>query len=131
MSNKHRYKPEIQRILETGGHRTADQVLSKLRKTYLLVGKGTVYRSLQELVDEWIAMKTPGVIDKMLFESAKAPHGHLVCKASGKIVDVAIDAINLDLLDMPEDFQIDQVSVRVDGMFEWHEWCSLAAKIQK
>jgi Fe2+ or Zn2+ uptake regulation protein len=51
MANIHRYKNEIITLTGTG-HRTAEDILKKLRKTYLFLGIGTIYRNLTELVDE-------------------------------------------------------------------------------
>lgn len=128
MANKHRYKPEIERLFADGQHWTADDVYDQLKKIYYVLGKGTVYRSLQELVDEWILMKTPGLIDKILFEKTKPPHGHLVCKLSGMVVDVMMDQISFANLDLPEGFEPEQAHVRVDGHFT-SEKCVVDARI--
>jgi Fe2+ or Zn2+ uptake regulation protein len=58
MANQHRYRSEIQRICEKG-HWTADQIHKELKKTYFFIGIGTVYRTLQAMVDEKVLMKTP------------------------------------------------------------------------
>jgi len=51
MSNIHRYKNEIISLTQTG-HRTAEEIYKKLRRIYLFLGIGTVYRNLTELVNE-------------------------------------------------------------------------------
>jgi Fe2+ or Zn2+ uptake regulation protein len=60
MSNIHRYKNEIINLTNTG-HRTAEEIHKKLRRTYLFLGIGTVYRNLTELVNEGILMKHHGL----------------------------------------------------------------------
>lgn len=52
MANKNRYKAEITRLLDNGQHWTGEQVYTTLKKDYLFLGIGSVYRNLQELVDE-------------------------------------------------------------------------------
>lgn len=51
MANKNRYKTEII-LLTKQGHRTAEDIHKKLKKTYLFVGIGTIYRNLTDLVEE-------------------------------------------------------------------------------
>lgn len=51
MSNIHRYKTEIIALTQIG-HRTAEEILKKLKKNYFFVGIGTIYRNLTELVSE-------------------------------------------------------------------------------
>jgi len=116
MSNKHRYKKEIMLLCEKG-HWTAEDIFNKLKKHYFFLGIGTVYRNLQELVDEKVLMKTSGILDKVIFEKNKEPHGHIVCEHSGMILDIPINNINFDWIDLPENFNLQNINVIFDGHF--------------
>lgn len=51
MAKHDKYKREIELICETG-HWTAEDVYKKLKKNYFLLGIGTIYRNLTELVND-------------------------------------------------------------------------------
>ncbi len=116
MVNQHRYWAEIQRICATW-HRTAEQIHKELKKTYFFVGIGTIYRTLQEMVNEWILMKTQWIIDKVIYEIAKPAHGHLHCKVTGWILDVDTSPLHAGEFTFPEGFTLDEVNVIFNGWF--------------
>ncbi len=116
MPNKHRYKKEIELICQQW-HWTADEIFAKLKKNYFFLGIGTVYRNLQELVDEWVLMKTSGILDKVIFKKNTWPHGHIVCHDSGMIMDVPVKDIVFDGIDFPENFNLQNINIVFDGHF--------------
>lgn len=115
MPNKHRYKKEITLLCEQW-HWTAEEIFNKLKKDYFFLGIGTVYRNLQELVDEGILMKTSGILDKVIFEKNTWPHGHIVCHHSGMIIDIPLKNLVFDGIDLPENFNLQNINV----VFDWH-----------
>lgn len=117
MANQNRYKTEIVRLLDNGQHRTADHIFKKLKKDYLFLGIGTVYRNLQELVDEWKIMKTSGILDKVIYEKAKPLHWHIVCHKSLMIFDVDISHLMIENNLIPENFNLQSINVIFDGHF--------------
>lgn len=130
MSNIHRYKTEII-TLTTTGHRTAEDIFKKLRKNYIFLGIGTVYRNLTELVTEWVLMKHHGLWDKILYEKSKPPHGHIFCQYTGMIQDVDISMINFDGIQIPNNFVAKEIQVTVAGHFLWEEsaYCKINGKL--
>lgn len=116
MANQNRYKLEIKLLCEKG-HRTADQIYTELKKNYFFLGKGTVYRNLQEMVDEGVLMKTSGVIDKVLYEMKKEAHAHLFCRKTGWILDVDLSSLPRDAIMMPEDFNLEKTEIAFYGYF--------------
>lgn len=121
MPNQHRYKKEIELLCQKW-HRTAEQIFKELKKDYFFLGIGTIYRNLQELVDEKILMKTNGLLDKVIFEKYKAPHGHIVCHHSWMIIDVPVDTIAFDGVDIPENFNLQNINIVFDGHFVEGSW---------
>ncbi len=126
MANQNRYKTEIVRLLETGKHRHAEQLYKELKKDYLFLGIGTVYRNLQELVDEWVAMKTAGILDKVIYEKKKPLHGHIVCHKSLMIFDVDISHLMIENNLVPENFNLESINVIFDG----HFWAGESGKCE-
>lgn len=132
MANVSRYKRDIMTICETG-HRTAEEVLKEIRKHSLFIGLGTVYRNLTELVQEWYLMKQHGIGDKLLYEKAKPPHGHLFCQNTGMISDVDMSMVDFSGLIIPENFCMEEVQLTI----AWHfkdtdsRYCKINGKILK
>lgn len=120
MANIHRYKLEIIEITKNW-HRTAEDILKKMRKTYLLIGIWTIYRNLTELVNEWVLMKHHGLWDKLLYEKAKPIHGHIFCQYTGMIQDVDISMIDFTGISIPDNFITEEIQVTIAGHFEWEE----------
>ena len=126
MANQNRYKAEITRLLDSGQHWTADQVYTTLKKDYLFLWIGSVYRNLQELVQEWVAMKTSGILDKVIYEKNKPLHGHIVCHKSGMIFDVDISRLMIENNLLPENFNLESINVVFDGYFAWSKGVACA-----
>lgn len=132
MANTSRYKSLIQEITAEG-HRTAEQIQKALMKKSVLnlVGLGTIYRNLTELVDEWYLMKTHGLGDKILYERFKDPHGHLFCQYTGMIMDVDISMLKFDGVNIPDNFKLDEIQVTFAWHFEGAEspYCEINGKL--
>ena len=117
MANQNRYKTEIVRLLDNGQHRTAEKVFNELKKDYFFLGIWTVYRNLQELVDEDVIMKTSWILDKVIYEKTKPLHGHIVCHKSLMIFDVDISHLMIENNLVPENFNLQSINVIFDGHF--------------
>lgn len=92
-SRGHRVTPQRLAILEvlarSEGHPTANQVLRRVRRRFPMVGKATVYNTIQLLKDL-------GQVLELAFRDAAnrydgnrpEPHPHLVCTRCGRIDEV-------------------------------------------
>jgi len=114
--NKHRYMKEIEYIIN-GNHISSYDIFKKLKQTYPLLGIWTVYRNLRELVEKWSIMKTLWILEQTLYETAKAPHGHLVCKHSKKIFDISLEQVDFSQLVLPHWFHIEEIHLSFVGVF--------------
>ena len=130
MSNIHRYKTEIIALTQIG-HRTAEEILKKLKKNYFFVGIGTIYRNLTELVSEWILMKHHGLWDKILYEKLKPAHGHIFCQYTGMIEDVDISMIDFTGVEVPENFCVEEIQLTIAWHFVGEEsaYCKINGKL--
>jgi Fur family peroxide stress response transcriptional regulator len=89
----HRLTPQRLAILEvlarSEGHPTANQVLRQVQRRFPMVGKATVYQTLELL-------KSLGQVLELEFRDAAnrydgavpSPHPHVICTACGRIDDV-------------------------------------------
>ncbi len=128
MANVHRYRTDIIALTQTW-HRTAEDVFKELKKSYFFIGIGSVYRNLTELVEEEVLMKTAGLTDKIVYERKKDPHGHLVCHASGTILDLDSSLIDTSKLSLPEWFALEQIQIIAHGHFLNEESCKIAVQL--
>jgi Fur family peroxide stress response transcriptional regulator len=128
MANMHRYRADIIVLTETG-HRTAEELFKELKKTYFFVGIGSIYRNLTELVEEDVLMKTAWLKDKIIYEKKKEPHGHLVCHASGTILDVDSSLIDTSKISIPEGFALEHVQIILHGHFLSEQACKIAVQV--
>jgi len=67
------------------GHPTADAVHRDLRRTMPSLSLATVYRTLESLAREGFVRRVGGG----RFDANPLPHQHLVCRACGRLADVA------------------------------------------
>ncbi len=82
-------------IFSTHGHFTPDEFDAKARKAGLKVGRVTVYRTLNLMVDA-------GLVEERVFERGRiryehtighAHHDHMVCVSCGKVIEFESEAI--------------------------------------
>lgn len=71
-------------------HPTAEMVYGVIMDTYGSISKATVYRILNQLVDqdEIIRVKVPNAADR--FDYRKEPHYHIRCVRCGDVMDAPI-----------------------------------------
>ncbi len=74
-------------------HLSADKIYLKARKVLSNISLGTVYRNLNQLVEEG-KIKKIKMNDKDCFDNLKEKHNHFICKKCQKIIDVK-DKIDL------------------------------------
>ena len=82
-------------IFSTHGHFTPDELDAKAKKAGIKVGRVTVYRTLNLMVDA-------GLVEERVFERGRvhyehtvghAHHDHMVCVSCGKVIEFESEAI--------------------------------------
>jgi Fe2+ or Zn2+ uptake regulation protein len=94
-------------------HLTVDDIYDSLKKKYESVGIATVYRNIDNLVDEGLVVRIVGIFDKTYVEKYKGPHIHLVDRDKEKIVDVFLP--DWSWLQLPDDFVQENIQFAVIG----------------
>lgn len=112
-----RYEREIFLHLQDGKHRTAEELYKILKKTYFLVGRGTVYRNLESLYQHGSIEKHYWLWDTILREIKKEPHCHIYCDQANRVLDIQPIDVNIDNVRLPDWFKINSVSVVIHGTF--------------
>ena len=74
-------------LKSTKEHPTADTVYEMARELAPNISKGTVYRNLNQLVDNGMAIKVPAVLEKDRFDADISRHSHLICEKCGAVID--------------------------------------------
>jgi Fur family peroxide stress response transcriptional regulator len=128
MANMNRYEREIFLHVQDWEHWTADLLYKKLRKTYLFLSRGTVYRNLESLYQHGVIEKHYWLWDTIIWEIKKQPHCHIFCDESNKILDIQPIDVNIDNIKLPDWFSINSISVIVHGTF-WDQVCSVHHEI--
>lgn len=86
--NKSNQRDVIYEVLKsTYSHPTADWVYEKAREQIPNISKGTVYRNLNQLVENEMAIKVPGIFEKDRFDANIERHSHLICVKCGAVID--------------------------------------------
>ncbi len=82
-------------VIDLCNHPTAHEVYEYIHKTHPSVGKATVYRNLNLLVDEGKLKRVFAIDGPDHYDSTIEVHQHLECKVCKKIIDVSL-SINDD-----------------------------------
>lgn len=99
-------------LKSTKEHPTADTVYEMARNISPNISKGTVYRNLNQLVDNGMAIKVPAIFEKDRFDADTSRHSHLICEKCGAVIDFDDTKykINIKLAEingaLPKDFSL-------------------------
>ncbi len=101
-------------------HPDAAWIYQEVRKLVPSISLGTVYRTLEALVEEGRIIQLARAGEATRYDANPTPHHHLICDRCGEIVDLEIELPNL-LAAASEEFpELRFHSVQV----EFHGLCS-------
>ena len=73
-------------------HPTIQEIYKLAREKYPTIGQATVYRNVNNLVDEKKIMRLTNTTDEGYhYDINTTPHIHLICNSCGKIIDIFDD----------------------------------------
>lgn len=114
-------RPSSQRILmlkyleENHIHPTADKIYIDLSKNLPTISKATVYNNLKLFLNRGIIKEINFDNSEIHYDMILEDHAHFICKACGKIEDLAIKALDLDLSSL-SDCAIDSKDIYLKGL---------------
>ncbi len=106
--NRYKYKRSKQRerilkiLQNTKSHPTANWVYDELKKDFMNLSMGTVYRNINILLDQNLIQKIESGSSFDRYDANIATHYHFICKECGSIDDLDIALVE-DLHEMVEE----------------------------
>jgi len=121
LMRRHGIQPSAQRVavanyvLNTADHPSAEQVSSKVRKSFPMISRATVYNTLNLLVKKGLLRQF--VLDDAttVFDSNVGHHHHFVDIESGRIYDIPWDALAVSRLESLKGFDVNEYQVVMRG----------------
>lgn len=106
-------------LLQEPQHLSADEILQKLNAEYEQVSQATVYNTLRLFVDRGVIRELIFSPDRIYYDSNIKPHHHFVDVESGKIFDLALDAIKAPIIP-GFDAEVQDITVMIRGRLVAH-----------
>lgn len=100
-------------VLDTDDHPSADQVFAKVRQTFPMLSRATVYNTLNLFVGQGLLKQLVLAEGKILFDPNTSPHHHFLDESSGRVLDVPWEALEVrNVAALPFDVREYQVVIR-------------------
>lgn len=117
----HGIQPSAQRVavaevvLFTDEHPSADQVLAKASKNLRVLSRATVYNTLHLFVEKGLLKELVLAEGRSVYDPKLERHHHFVDAATGKILDVPWEAVDVTKVDVLEGFDVEEYQVVMRG----------------
>ena len=97
-------------------HPTINELYEIIKKEHN-IGKATVYRNINEMVDEGKVQKISSS-DTCHYDGDTSNHCHLICKECKKIVDIFDRNVNnlINTIEKEQDIEINQMHIVINGL---------------
>ena len=77
----------FQCLLNAKNHPTAEDIFEKIRPQHPSISPGTIYKTLDTLVEKQLVQKVPVSENKMRYDARMEAHSHIYCTNTGDIID--------------------------------------------
>lgn len=117
----HGIQPSAQRlavaeyVLRTQDHPSADEVLARVRGRVPMISRATVYNTLNLFVEKGLLRQFVLAEGRLVFDPHMAPHHHFVDDASGTILDVPWDALEVRKVEKLQGLDVSEYQVVLRG----------------
>lgn len=114
-------QPSAQRVavakyaLKTHDHPSADEVFERVKRSFPMISRATVYNTLNLFVEKGLLARHVLAEGKVVFDCEVEPHHHFVDDATGRIHDVPWDAIQVGPVDRLAGFDVREYQVVLRG----------------
>lgn len=118
---RHDIRPSAQRlaiasyVLATADHPSADAVWSRVKATFPMVSRATVYNTLQLFTEKGLLKQLVLAEGSIVFDPIVAPHHHFVDDETGAIQDIPWTALKVGKVDDLEGIDVRDYMVVVRG----------------
>ncbi len=104
-----------QYVLRTDAHPSADQVWARVRARFPMISRATVYNTLHLFVDQGLLRQLVLAEGKVVFDPHVARHHHFVDDATGEILDVPWDALDVRRVEALKGVKVREYQVVLRG----------------
>lgn len=118
---KHGIQPSAQRVavaeyvLATDAHPSADQVWAEVRAHLPVISRATVYNTLNLFVRKGLLRQIQLGEGRIGFDPNLAPHHHFIDEATGVVLDVPWDALEVRRVDSLRGLEVREYQVVLRG----------------
>jgi len=102
-------------VLATGDHPSADEVWSRVKATFPMVSRATVYNTLQLFVEKGLLKQLVLAEGCVVFDPKVEPHHHFVDDETGAIDDIPWGALRVGKVDELQGVDVRDYMVVVRG----------------
>jgi len=102
-------------VLATDEHPTADKVWSRVRKSFAMISRATVYNTLNLFVKKRLLRQFVFTGGTTVFDANVGNHHHFIDERSGRIYDLPWESLAVSKLDALKGFQVREYHVIMRG----------------
>ena len=102
-------------VLRTHDHPSADEVWARVRRTFPMISRATVYNTLNLFVEEGLLARHVLAEGRVVFDCAVEPHHHFIDDDTGRIHDVPWEALRVSSVDRLAGFDVREYQVVLRG----------------
>jgi Fe2+ or Zn2+ uptake regulation protein len=117
----HGVQPSAQRVavaeyvLHTEEHPSADQVWTRVRKTFPMLSRATVYNTLNLFVRKRLLRELVLAQGRIVFDPKLEPHHHFIDDTTGVIHDVPWESVEVSRVQGLKGFKVREYQVVMRG----------------
>lgn len=118
---EHGIQPSAQRVavgnyvLFTDEHPSADEVWTRVKKTFPMVSRATVYNTLNAFVKKGLLRELVIAEGRTVFDPKTDAHHHLIDEVTGRIHDIPWDALEVKKLEHLRGYAVSEYQVVMRG----------------
>ncbi len=102
-------------VLFTDDHPSADDVWNKVRRTFPMVSRATVYNTLNLFVEKGLLRELVLAEGRVVFDPKTGAHHHFIDERTGRIHDVPWDALEVRNVDSLRGYAVHEYQVVMRG----------------
>jgi Fe2+ or Zn2+ uptake regulation protein len=118
---EHGVQPSAQRVavardvLATQEHPSADQVLSRVRKSFPMLSRATVYNTLNLFVKKGLLREFVLAEGRVVYDPKTDSHHHFIDQGTGRIYDVPWEAVTVSNVETLPGLEVKEYQVVMHG----------------
>jgi Fur family iron response transcriptional regulator len=118
---EHGIKPSAQRVaiasyvLHTHEHPSADQVWARIKRSFPMVSRATVYNTLNLFVAKGLLRHLVLTEGRLVFDPNVDKHHHFIDTGTGRIYDLPWEMLDVSRVDQIKGFEIHDYQVLLRG----------------